>query len=161
MLLDSWPFYFASSPPPHLWSIKEPGLQTPIRRLFWGTSLPSSLSAGSPINVSSLPQHLVSEIHWPILGRAERAWTPWGHRTGALETHVGVSFYFCTGPPDLNVGISWPRGHPAKQWSGPTSSSELCCSVWLPGALTYLHSEGACLSRDQQWHETPWSSRRR
>ena len=30
---------------PYLWSIKEPGIWTPIRSLFWGTSLPSSQSA--------------------------------------------------------------------------------------------------------------------
>ena len=32
-----------------------------MRWLFWGTSLPSSWSAGSPMKVSSLPQHLVSD----------------------------------------------------------------------------------------------------
>ena len=38
---------------PHLWSIKEPGIQTPRRWLFQGASLPSSGSASSPIKVSS------------------------------------------------------------------------------------------------------------
>ena len=32
---------------PHFWSIKEPGIQTQIRWLFWGASVPSSWSAGS------------------------------------------------------------------------------------------------------------------
>ena len=31
---------------PHLWSMKEPGIQTPTRWLFADISLPSSLSAG-------------------------------------------------------------------------------------------------------------------
>ena len=40
------PFYFTSSSPPLLCSIKETGIQTPIR-WFWGNiSLPSSQSAG-------------------------------------------------------------------------------------------------------------------
>ena len=38
---------------PHLWSIKEPGIQNPIKWWFWGTSLPSSQSAGSLFKVSS------------------------------------------------------------------------------------------------------------
>ena len=67
------PFDFSSSLLLSLWSIKEPGIQTPIRWWFWGTSLPSSQSASSPIKVSSLPQHLVSWIHWPIMWWA--AWT--------------------------------------------------------------------------------------
>ena len=38
---------FTLFPPPcHLWSIKEPGIQTPKRWLFWNISLPSSWSAG-------------------------------------------------------------------------------------------------------------------
>ena len=36
-----------------LWSVKEPGIQTPIRWLFWGASLPSCWSASSPTKVSS------------------------------------------------------------------------------------------------------------
>ena len=52
--LNDFHFHFFLS----LWSLKEPGIQTPIRWLLWGTSLPSSLSAGSLIKVSSLLQHL-------------------------------------------------------------------------------------------------------
>ena len=33
---------------PYLWSMKEPSIQTPIRWLFWGASLPSSQSARCP-----------------------------------------------------------------------------------------------------------------
>ena len=69
------PFDFGSSLLLSLWFIKEPGSQTPIRCWFWGASLPSSQSAGSQIKVSSLPQHLVSRIHWLILWQAERTWT--------------------------------------------------------------------------------------
>ena len=49
---------------PCLWSIKEPGIQPPVRWLFWVASQPFSQSAGSPIKVSSLPQPLVSWVHW-------------------------------------------------------------------------------------------------
>ena len=51
-------FDFSSSLLLSLWYIKEPGIQTQIRWLFWGASLPSSQSASSRIKVSSLPQHL-------------------------------------------------------------------------------------------------------
>ena len=73
--LSSLPFDFSSLLLLSLWSIKETGIQTTVRRLFWGTSLPSSQSASSPIRVSSLPQHLVSRIHWPDLQQAEGVWT--------------------------------------------------------------------------------------
>ena len=46
---------------------KEPGIQPPMRRLFWGASLPPPWSAGSLIKVSSLPQHFVSGIHWSVM----------------------------------------------------------------------------------------------
>ena len=74
--LSILPFDFSSSLPLSLCSIKEPGIQTPIRWLFWGASLPSSRSVGSPIKVSSLARHLVSRIHWPIRQWAEQAGTP-------------------------------------------------------------------------------------
>ena len=65
--LSVLPFDFSSSLFLSLWSIKESGIQTPIRWLFWGASLPSSQPASSSIKVSSLPQHLVSGIHWSLL----------------------------------------------------------------------------------------------
>ena len=37
-----WPYCFVFSYTPHLWSIKEPGVKTPTRQLFWDISLPSS-----------------------------------------------------------------------------------------------------------------------
>ena len=52
--LSILPFDFSSSLLLSLWSIKEPGIQTPIRRLFRG--LPSSQSASSTIKVRRLPQ---------------------------------------------------------------------------------------------------------
>ena len=73
--LSILPFDFSSSLSLSLCSIKEPGIQTPIRWLFWGASLPSSRSVGSPIKVSSLARHLVSRIHWPVVRRAEWART--------------------------------------------------------------------------------------
>ena len=69
------PFDFSSSLLLSLWSIKEPGIQTPIRWLFWSTSLPSSLSAPFWIKLFSLLQYLISQIHWPVLWRTEWAWT--------------------------------------------------------------------------------------
>ena len=73
--LSIQPFEFSSSLLLSLWSIKETGIQILIRWLLWGACLPSSLSASSPIKVSSSPQHLVCQIHWPIVWQAEWAWT--------------------------------------------------------------------------------------
>ena len=56
---------------PNLWSIKEPGIQTPIRWLPWGASLPSSWSASSQFKSllasafhfsDSLVHHAVSRV---------------------------------------------------------------------------------------------------
>ena len=47
--------FTVSSPPPHLWSIKEPGNQALTRWFFWGTSLPSSQSASSGIKSFLIP----------------------------------------------------------------------------------------------------------
>lgn len=65
-------FDFSSSLLLGLPSIKETGIQNLIRYLFWGTSLTSSRSAHSPIQVSSLPQHLISWILWPVVWWAKR-----------------------------------------------------------------------------------------
>ena len=73
--LSILPFDFSSSLPLSLCSIKEPGIQTPIRWLFWGASLPSSQSDGSLNKGSSLPQPLISQIYWPITWQGEWAWT--------------------------------------------------------------------------------------
>ena len=73
--LSVLPFDFSFSLLLSLWSIKEPGIQIPIKWLFWGASLPSSWSACSPIKVASLPQYLISRIRWPILQWTEWAWT--------------------------------------------------------------------------------------
>ena len=67
LFLSVLPFDFSSSLFLSLWSIKESGIQTPIRWLFWGASLPACRSARSPIKVSFLPQHLVSGIHWSLM----------------------------------------------------------------------------------------------
>ena len=56
------PFYFTSSSPPPLCAIKETGIQTPIRWLFWDFSLPSSWSASFPIKSYSLPLHPLSDL---------------------------------------------------------------------------------------------------
>ena len=120
--LSSLPFDFSSSLPLSLWSIKESGIQTPTRWLFWGASLPSSPSACSPAKVSSLPQHLISWIHWPTVQWAERAWTQRslaaytsivlqrvGHGWSKLSTHA------CT--PLLNAQSSFfLKGNASGMW---------------------------------------------
>ena len=50
-LQNLWPFYFISSSPPPLCSLKETGIQTPIRCFFGDISLPSSQSADFPNKV--------------------------------------------------------------------------------------------------------------
>ena len=75
IFLSIQPFDFSSSLLLSLWSIKETDIRAPIRWLFWGANLPSFQPSSSLIKVSSLPRHLVSWIHWPIMRRAERAWT--------------------------------------------------------------------------------------
>ena len=45
------------------------------RWLFWGPILPSSFSVDFPIKVFSLPQHIIFQIHWPVLWQVEWAWT--------------------------------------------------------------------------------------
>ena len=58
----------------HLWSIKEPGIQAQTRRLFWGTSLLSSGSAGS--RIKSLPcLNCLLGNYWLLMQWAERAST--------------------------------------------------------------------------------------
>ena len=48
-------------------SVKEPGIHTLTRWLLWDISLLSSWSASFLNKLFSLPQHLISWIHWPVL----------------------------------------------------------------------------------------------
>ena len=57
-------FYFDSSSPPPLCSIKEPDIQTQTRWLFWGISLPSSPSADFLNKVV----FLASTLHLQFIG---------------------------------------------------------------------------------------------
>ena len=50
-LQNLWPFYFTSSSPPRLCAMKETGIQTSIRWLFWDFSLLPSQSASFPNKV--------------------------------------------------------------------------------------------------------------
>ena len=60
-LQDLWPFYFTIPLPPPLDSIKEPGIQTPIKWWFWDDlSTIFSVSLLSKQIHYSLPQYLVS-----------------------------------------------------------------------------------------------------
>ena len=58
---------------PHLWSMKEPDIQTFIRWLFWDISLHLFSQLALWIKSYSLPQHLISES---VVWRAEWAWAP-------------------------------------------------------------------------------------
>ena len=73
--LSILPFDFHSSLLFSLCSIKESGIQTPLRWLFWGTSLLSSCCAGFLVKVFPLPQPLISQIHWPVVQQAEQTRT--------------------------------------------------------------------------------------
>ena len=69
---EIWLYFFTSSP---LCSIKEPGIQIPIRWLFWDISLLSSQSARFPNKViilclNTLSVRLISIVRW-----GEWAWT--------------------------------------------------------------------------------------
>ena len=50
-----------------------------------GSSVPSSRSAGSLNKVSSSPQPLISQIHWPVVWWAE--W-PWTHQSPLFSPHL-------------------------------------------------------------------------
>ena len=135
--LSILPFDFSSSLLLFLWSIKQPGIQTPIRWLFWGASLPSSRSAGSLIKVSSLPQHLVSWVHWPIMRQAEWTWT-WWHK------HLVLVFSFCL--QSFLASGSFPVRHlftPGDQSIGASASASvhlMNMQSWFPLRLTSLIS---------------------
>ena len=135
--LSILPFDFSSSLLLSLWSIKQPGFQTPIRWLFWGASLPSSWSAGSLIKVSSLPQHLVSQVHWPFMRQAEWTWT-WWHK------HLILVFSFCF--QSFPATGSFPVRHlftPGDQSIGASASASvhlMNMQSWFPLRLTSLIS---------------------
>ena len=132
-------FDFSSSLLLSLWSIKQPGIQTPIRWLFWGSSLPSSWSAGSLIKISSLPQHLVSQIHWPVMRQAEWTWT-WCINISSSA----VIFSFCL--QSFPASGSFPMRHlftPGDQSIGASASASvhlMNIQGWFPLRLTSLIS---------------------
>ena len=59
-LQELWAFCFSSSPLPYLFSIIEPGMQIPIRWLFWDIILHLLSQPAFPTKYS-LPQHLFSD----------------------------------------------------------------------------------------------------
>ena len=68
-------FYISSSSPLSLCSIKEPGIQTPTRQLFWEVSLPSSWSVdfwNKAISLASTP-HLQDLLTCPVMSRVSRS----------------------------------------------------------------------------------------
>ena len=70
-----------------LWYIKEPGIQTQIRWLFWGASLPSSRSAGFPNKVVFLAStpHLLDSLACLVASRMSLDLvTSWLSQPGAL-----------------------------------------------------------------------------
>ena len=84
-LPGGWPFqeivvrlmvFFTLHPHfPHRCSIKEPGIQTLIRWLFWDISLPSSGSAGFLNKVIFLASTPHLSVNWPVVWWAEWVWT--------------------------------------------------------------------------------------
>ena len=74
-LHNLWASYFTSLSPLPLCSIKETGIQTPIRCFFGDISLPSSGSASFPNKVVFLASTPRLPIYWSVLWWAEQAWT--------------------------------------------------------------------------------------
>ena len=73
-LQDQCPLYITSSIPLFSFYKKKPGIQTPMRWLFWDISLLPSQSA-SFLN-SLIPCLSTSSlIHWPVVRWAEWVWT--------------------------------------------------------------------------------------
>ena len=97
--------FFLTSP--HLWSIKELGIQTPTIWLFWDIILPRH-PLGQPafwMKLYSLPYHLVSQTR-PIVQRAEQAWTLFNSRT-LVSRNGPQSFRDCShGCPENGVSLS-------------------------------------------------------
>ena len=125
IFLSILPFDFSSSLLLTLWSIKEPGIQTLIRSLFWDASLPFSRSACSQIKVSSLPRHLASLIHWPILRRAEWAWTQYQalQKNSWKDVRWGSVIFGC---------ISISNGNQKQKLSTASQSPQNGFQVWQP-----------------------------
>ena len=163
IFLSILPFDFSSSLLLSLWSIKEPGIQTLIRSLFWDAaaaakslqscptlcdprdgsppgsavpgilqartlewvSLPFSRSACSQIKVSSLPRHLASLIHWPILRRAEWAWTQYQalQKNSWKDVRWGSVIFGC---------ISISNGNQKQKLSTASQSPQNGFQVWQP-----------------------------
>ena len=75
ILQDLWPFYFTSSPPPHLCSIKEANIQTLIG--WYSRTLVHHLLGCPTFWIKSL--FLASTprlpIYWPVVQQAEQAGT--------------------------------------------------------------------------------------
>ena len=65
--LEEWDGFFTLflHLPPHLWPVKESGIQAPTRWLFWGARLTSFPSVGSLSDVPCL--NILSQIYWPVV----------------------------------------------------------------------------------------------
>ena len=116
---------FVSSPPPHLWSIKDPGNQAQTRWLFWGTSLPSFQSAGSQIKSSSLPlgEHPPDAPCLPVhMLRAVRMHS--GSKGAWAESHLSQQAR--EKPPDEPFGIPFCQ-HSAR--FGRIQRGYVCVSI--------------------------------
>ena len=113
------PFNFSSSLLVSLWPIHEPGIQTPIRWLFWGASLPSCWSAGSPIwslFLASTPR-LSDSLAPCVASRASldsvMPWPAWNskrvaesrQKTGRGPRQLGGSSEL----PSMTPKVPWPQ----------------------------------------------------
>ena len=78
--------YFLTSPAPHF-SIKEPGIQTPTKWLYWDISLPSSWAASSPNKLKFLASTPLLSVNWSFMKQAEQVWT------GNITSHWASQIY--------------------------------------------------------------------
>ena len=83
---------FLSSHPPHLCSIKEPGIQSTIRWLFWDISLPSSWSDGFLITVIFLAS--IPRLWYIGLLCGKKSELGWGSRRGKEKMWARVFIVF-------------------------------------------------------------------
>ena len=81
-------YFLLTSPAPHF-SIKEPGIQTPTKWLFWDISLPSSWSASSPNKLKFLASTPLLWVNWSFMKQSRQVWI------GNITSHWASQIYLC------------------------------------------------------------------
>ena len=146
LYLSSLPFDLRTTLLLSLWSIKEPGIQTQIRWLFWGASLPSLRSAGFPnkvIFLASTPRLLDSLACLVASRMSLDSVTIWLSQPGSLllvaswpwSGHIGTicpkGLFFKI----LCSGTGCPRCLAVETRNQQTSKSWLYCKRVREGTL--------------------------